>query len=166
MARTILLAAAAAAAFIGASSGIANAEPSVQRHCAAKLRGTYAFQCHGFATANPAVGLEAVTFVGSVDSNAAGVYEGLGIFNSSLGRVRQHLVGQAEYVDRQCTGSIQYRVWLVLPDGSDGPELPPLYADFVVGKDGREILGVPSNPTPGASGGAVPRLNCRLLRSQ
>ena len=144
-------------------AGSAVADPSVQRSCSAKTQATYGFQCHGWATVGPA-GLEPATFGGSVTGSSSGVFEGIGYLNTSLGRLKQHFIGQALFTDRACTGNISYRVWLVLPDGSDGPELPPLYVDFTTVKNGDEILGVPSNPTPGASGAAVPRLNCRLVK--
>ena len=151
------------AVFISSFSSMAAADPSVQQTCAAKTRATYGFQCHGFAALGPA-GLEPATFGGSVTSNSSAFFDGTGYLNSSLGRLKQHFAGQAVFSDRACTGSISYRVWLVLPDGNDGPELPPLYVDFTTVKNGDEILGVPSNPTPGASGAAIPRLNCRLVK--
>jgi hypothetical protein len=120
-------------------------------------------QCHGFAAFGPA-GLEPATVVGSLTSNNSAFFDGTGYLNSSLGRVKQHFAGQAVFSDRACTGSISYRVWLVLPDGSDGPELPPLYVDFTTVKNGEEFLGVPSNPAPGANGAAIPRLNCRIVK--
>lgn len=158
------LIAGAAALLIASAAGPAVADSSVQRACAAKTRATYGFQCHGWAAVSPA-GLEPATFGGVVSGNSSGIFEGTGVLNSSLGRVKQRFAGQALYSDRACSGSIAYRVWLVLPDGSDGPELPPLYVDFATVKGGEEILGVPSNPTPGASGAAVPRLNCRLVKT-
>lgn len=158
------LSAGAAALLLVTLAGPAAADSSIQRSCSAKTRATYGFQCHGWAAVSPA-GLEPATFGGVVTGSSSGMFEGTGVLNSSLGRVPQRFSGQALFTDRVCSGSIAYRVWLLLPDGSTGPELPPLYVDFATVKGGEEILGVPSNPTPGASGAAIPRLNCRLVKA-
>lgn len=147
-----------------AQPAVASDNP-IQRGCAAKTRMTYGFQCTGWAaTVDPNV-LEPVSFVGTVSGSASGRFDGTGVFNSSFGRVRQHFSGPALFIDRHCSGSIAYDVKVLLPNGDDGPSLPGLYIDFVTVRDGREILGVPSNPTAGAVGAAVPRMNCRLVGS-
>lgn len=158
------LTACAMALTLGAAPVAANANGpgSVQSACAAKTKATYGFQCHGHAQVIPGLGLEPVTLVGTVAGSETGIFDGTGTFNSSLGSVRQHVVGQADFQDRTCAGHIKYRVFLVLPNGADGPELPPLDIDFATVNGGFEILGTPNGP--GATGAAVPRLTCRLVK--
>ena len=108
--------------------------------------------------------MEAVTFVGTVAGSNIGIFDGYGTFNSSLGSFRQHVMGPANFSDRTCAGHVTYRVWIALPNG-DGPELPMLDIDFVTVNGGFEILGTP-NATAGVTGAGVPRLTCRLVRTQ
>jgi hypothetical protein len=153
------------ALLLGAAPPAARADgpSSVQSTCAARTKGPYGFQCQGQAQVLPGLGLEPVTLVGTVAGSSTGVFDGRGTFSSSLGSARQHLVGQAQFQDRTCFGHIRYRVWLMLPDGSDGLELPPLDIDFATVAGGFEILGTP-NALAGVSGADVPRLSCRLVR--
>ena len=158
------LTACAMALTLGAApvAAIADGPGSVQSVCAAKTKGSYGFQCQGHAQVIPGLGLEPVTLVGTVAGSDAGIFDGYGTFNSSLGSLRQHLVGQADFQDRTCFGHIKYRVFLVLPGGGDGPELPPLDIDFATVNGGFEILGTPN--APAATGAAVPRISCRLVK--
>lgn len=133
---------------------------SVQTLCAAKTKGLYGFQCQG--STNVGAGLEPVTLVGTVAGSASGVFDGYGTFNSSLGSLRQHLVGEATFQDRSCFGHIKYRVFLVQASGADSTELPPLDIDFATVDGGHEILGTPNAPI--GSGAAVPRISCRLVK--
>lgn len=143
-------------------AAMADGQRSVQSVCAEKTEATYGFQCQGQAQVIPGLGLEPVTLVGTVAGSDAGIFDGRGSFNSSLGSLRQHLVGHADFQDKTCFGHIKYRVFLILPNGNDGPELPPLDIDFATVNGGSEILGTPN--APGASGAAVPRLSCRLVK--
>lgn len=143
-------------------AALADGPSSVQSTCAARTKGPYGFQCQGQAQVLPGLGLEPVTLVGTVAGSSSGRFDGRGTFSSSLGTLRQHLVGDARFQDRSCFGHIRYRVWLMLPDGSDGPELPPLDIDFTTVAGGFEILGTPN--APGATGADVPRLSCRLVK--
>lgn len=136
---------------------------SVQSACAAKTRQTYGFQCHGQTQLVPGLGLEPVTFAGTVSGDRAGVFNGYGVFNSSFGAARQRVVGQAVFQDRSCFGHIRYRIFLQLPGGGDGPELAPLDIDFSVVNGGNEILGTPT-ALAGVTGAAVPRISCRLVK--
>jgi len=156
------IALATAALAFGAASITAAADESqsVQSSCAAKTSKTYGFQCQGQAQLSPGLGLEPVTFVGTVTGSRSGVFDGYGTLNSSFGTLRQHLQGPAQFQDRTCFGHIQYKVWIALPTGN-GPELPPLDVDFTVVAGGNEILGTPTGY--GATGADVPRLVCRLL---
>lgn len=110
----------------------------------------------------PGQGLEPVTLVGSVAGSSSGRFDGRGTFSASLGTIRQQVVGDAQLQDRSCLGHIRYWAWLILPDGSDGPNLPPLDIDFTTVAGGFEILGTPN--APGATGADVPRLSCRLVK--
>ena len=155
---------AAAALVLGATSitAAANDGQSVQNYCAAKTSKTYGFQCQGQAQLSPGLGLEPITLVGTVTGSRSGVFDGYGTLNSgSFGTLRQHLRGPAQFQDRTCFGHIQYRVFIALPGGGDGPELPPLDIDFTVVSGGNEILGAPTGY--GATGADVPRLVCRLI---
>jgi hypothetical protein len=144
-----------ATAFAAGTSGIQDA-------CSAKTKGPYGFQCQGYS--NVGAGLEPVTFVGTVAGSDIGVFDGYGTFSSSLGSSRQHAVGQAVFQDKTCFGHIQYQITLVLPNGSEiDVGIPPLDIDFTVVNGGFEILGTP-NALPGATGAAVPRMSCRLVR--
>lgn len=157
----------AVALALSAASCAASADSWGSAHaCSAKIRGAYGFQCQGFANVNappdlPA--LEPVTLIGTVVGSDSGVFDGYGTFSSHLGSIRQHVVGQAVYQDKNCAGHIKYQIWVALPDGTDGPQLPPLDFDFAVVDNGFEILGTP-NALPGVTGDLVPRLSCRLVR--
>jgi hypothetical protein len=132
---------------------------SVQQSCAARNTGPFGFQCQGWV--NVGLGLESVTFLGTVEGSPAGVYNGTGVFNSSMGSARQRLSGQAVFQDRSCAGQVRYRVWLVTPAGE--VPLPDLEVDFVPVNNGRETLGT-ATAAPGVTGAGVPRMNCRLAR--
>jgi hypothetical protein len=151
----------AATTVLGATcfSALADDQQSVQSQCSHKTNKTYGFQCQGFATLDPNVGLEPITQVGTVSGSATGVFEGRGTVSGSIGSVKQHLQGQAVFQDRTCFGHIQYKVWLVVPNGEI--PLPPLDIDFAVVAGGDEILGAPNNF--GGIGAAVPRISCRLV---
>ena len=129
------------------------------RTCAAQAKGLYGFQCHG--NAFNGVEFDQVTFVGTVEGNAKGFYEGYGTFTSDLGSVDTHIAGQATF-GRNCFGRIVYTTnEIVLPGGGTVP-LPPATFDFIAVDDSKEILG--SGVAPGMTGDFVPRLTCRLVR--
>jgi hypothetical protein len=129
------------------------------RTCAAQAKGLYGFQCHG--NSFNGVEFDQVTFVGTVEGNAKGFYEGYGTFNSDLGSVDTHIAGQATF-GRNCLGRIVYTTnEIVLPGGGTIP-LPPATFDFIAVDDSKEILG--SGVAPGMTGDFVPRLTCRLVR--
>lgn len=122
-------------------------------------KGLYGFQCHGSAFTG--VHLEPVTFVGTVDSNGRGLFEGGGTFNSSNGTASTHVKGIGTLSDR-CFGHIDYENELLLPGGGSVP-LDPISFDYTVVAGGNEILGTEVG-APGATGDFVPRLTCRLVR--
>ena len=129
------------------------------RTCAAQAKGLYGFHCHG--SAFNGVAFDQVTFVGTVEGNAKGFYEGYGTFNSDQGSVDTHIAGQATF-GRNCFGRIVYTTnEIVLPGGGTIP-LPPATFDFIAVDDSKEILG--SGVAPGMTGDFVPRLTCRLVR--
>ncbi len=152
--------AAAALLALGMPATHADNNHSAHSSCGAKTKGPYGFQCHGYAAVS-AAGLEPVTFVGTVEGSNAGVFRGLGTFNSSLGSARQRVIGTADFQDRTCAGHIRYDVFLILPGGVEVP-LPPLDIDFVTVDGGREVLGTPNSPA--GTGAAVPRMSCRLVK--
>ena len=124
-----------------------------------RLKGLYGFQCHG--NAFNGVEFDQVTFVGTVEGNAKGFYEGYGTFTSDLGSVDTHIAGQATF-GRNCFGRIVYTTnEIVLPGGGTIP-LPPATFDFIAVDDSKEILG--TGVAPGMTGDFVPRLTCRLVR--
>ncbi len=165
MSRLSLLAQSFAALALAASSATAVADPdggSAQSYCGNRTKGTYGFQCQGSATVG-AAGLEPVTLLGTVAGNSGGRFTGTGTFSSSLGSVRQRVVGDAVFTDRTCAGRISYTVFLVGPNGEDLFPLPDrLDINFVTVNNFREILGTPYSPT--GTGAAVPRLSCRLMK--
>ena len=124
--------------------------------------GTYGFQCTGQVQLVPGLGLEPVTFAGTVTGDRNALFTGYGTFNSSFGAARQRVVGQSVFQDRSCFGRIHYRVFLQLGGGGEA-ELAPLDIDFSVVNGGNEILGTPT-ALPGITGAAVPRLTCRLVK--
>ena len=153
---------AVAVSALAAASHAADEPRTVQSACAAKTSNTYGFQCQGQAQLVPGVGLEPITLVGTVSGSRSGVFDGYGTLNSgSFGTLRQHLRGPAQFQDKTCFGHIQYKVFVALPGGVDGPELPPLDIDFTVVAGGDEILGAPTGY--GLTGADVPRLACRLV---
>ena len=131
------------------------------RTCAAKAKGLYGVQCHG-NTFN-GVEFDQVTLIGTVEGNERGVFEGYVTYNSDLGSLNNHVMGQATF-GRNCFGRI---VWttneILLPGGGVIP-LPPATVDFIAVDDSREILG--AGVAPGMVGDAVPRLVCRLVRTR
>jgi hypothetical protein len=124
-------------------------------------RGPYGFQCTGLSFTGAM--LEPVTFIGTVQADRAGVYEGYGTFNSSLGTIHTHVKGPAT-LSSNCFGHVDYANERILPGGSTEP-LPPVSFDFVVVDGGKEILGTGVANPPGLTGDLVPRLNCRLVRN-
>ena len=129
------------------------------RTCAAKARGLYGFHCHG--NAFNGVEFDQVTFVGTVEGDAKGFYEGYGTFNSDLGSSDTHVAGQATF-GRNCFGRIVYTTNEILLPGGGTIPLPPITFDFIAVDDSNEILG--AAVAPGMTGDAVPRLVCRLVR--
>ena len=129
------------------------------RTCAAQAKGAYGFQCHG--SAFNGVAFDQVTFVGTVDGNTKGFFEGYGTFSSNLGSVDTHIAGQATF-GRNCFGRIVYTTNEILLPGGGTVPLPPATFDFIAVDDGNEILG--SGVAPGMTGDLVPRLTCRLVR--
>jgi hypothetical protein len=133
--------------------------------CAAITKGLYGFHCHGSSlVGNPQVGFQfgPMTFVGTVEGDGNGVFEGTGTFNSWLGSASTHFKGPVTF-DRNCFGRVVYTTnEIVLPDGSTIP-LPPAMFDAATVDGGREILGAGVAP-PGVTGDEVPRIFCRLVR--
>ena len=107
-------------------------------------------------------GFTPATLVGTVKSDATGFFDGGGTFTTPGSSIKVHAKGQANFEDETCFGHIQYRQFVVLPDGSDGPELPPLDIDFAVVESGLEILGTP-NSLGGAPGSVF--MSCRLVKA-
>lgn len=143
-----------------ALSGPALADDSRHgRTCAAKAKGLYGFQCHG--NAFNGVEFDQVTFVGTVEGDAKGFYEGYGTFNSDLGSADTHIAGQATF-GRNCFGRIVYTTNEIILPGGGTVALPPATFDFIAVDDSKEILG--TGVAPGQTGDFVPRLTCRLVR--
>lgn len=129
------------------------------RTCAAKAKGLYGFHCHG--SAFNGVAFDQVTFVGTVEGDAKGFYEGYGTFNSDQGSFNTHLAGQATF-GRNCFGRVVYTTNEILLPGGGTIPLPAAIFDFIGVDDSNEILG--AGVAPGMTGDAVPRLVCRLVR--
>ncbi|HVE48374.1 MAG TPA: hypothetical protein VNG69_02010 [Casimicrobiaceae bacterium] len=129
--------------------------------CLAKTKGVYGFHCWG--SANFGAGLEPVTFVGTVEGDGRGMFEGYGTANSSLGSVSTHFAGPATF-GRHCSGHVDYTTYeIILPDGTVIPVTPTPSFDFATVENGKEILGAGVVPF-GVNGPNVPRLACRLVR--
>ena len=123
-------------------------------------RGSYGFQCHGSSFTGTVH--EPVTFVGTVDGDGAGTFDGFGTFNSSAGSASTHVRGSGTLSPR-CFGHVDYTTnEILLPDGGT-VQLPPVSFDFAVVDGGKEILGTGVAPA-GVTGDFVPRLTCRLVR--
>lgn len=141
----------------------ANADGDVanQHACSARTRGPYGFQCQGSADLGGGLGL--ATLVGTVAGSDTGFFDGGGVFTTPAGSLRIHAKGQAHFQDSTCFGHIRYEQFIVLPDGSDGPQLPPLDIDFATVEGGLEILGTP-NSIGGVPGNVF--MSCRLVKVQ
>ncbi len=130
------------------------------RVCAVQSRGSYGFQC--FGSTFTGAGAEPVTFIGTVDGDANGFYEGYGTFSSSAGSVSTHVAGTATF-GNACFGHINYTTnEIILPSGGTIP-LPPVSFDFIAVDNNSEILGT-GVAAPGVTGDQVPRLTCRLIK--
>jgi len=133
--------------------------------CIAKTKGPYGFVCQGnVLVGNPQAGFQfgPVTFLGLVEGDGTGSFEGTGTFNSWLGSLSTHFKGPAKF-GPNCSGRVDYTTYeIVLPDGSTVP-LPPVSFDFATVDSGHELLGAGVAPF-GVTGDAVPRLACRLVR--
>lgn len=128
--------------------------------CSLKItKGLYGFQCHGSAFTGAK--FEPVTFIGTVESNGRGLFDGYGTFNSSNGSANTHVKGPGTLSDR-CFGHVEYTNELLLDGGGVVP-LDPISFDYTVVNGGDEILGT-GRGFPGATGDFVPRLTCRLVR--
>lgn len=163
MKRISIRAAAVAGLAATAVAAMANGPDTLHSRCAAKTNHSYGFQCHGWASVGVGLPLEPVTFLGTVSGSKTGEFNGTGTFNSRLGGARQRVSGLASFHDRACSGHIQYKVWLILPELEI--DLPVLDIDFVTVGGGAEILGAPT-ALPGIQGDQVPRMVCRLVRSE
>lgn len=141
-------------------ASLADGGADVQHACSVKTRGPYGFQCQG--TADVGGGLAPATLVGTVKSDATGFFDGGGTFTTPGSSIKVHAKGQANFQDETCFGHIQYQQFVVLPDGSDGPQLPPLDIDFAVVEGGLEILGTP-NSLGGVPGNVF--MSCRLVKA-
>lgn len=155
--RSILAVCAVAAAL---TVPAASAGPTSGEACALKAQGVYGFQCHGTASTGGAA--EPVTYVGTVEGRYDGFYEGYGTFNSSQGSAQTHVAGFATF-GANCMGRVAYTTNEILIPGGGTVALPTLIIDFVPVNHFSEILGAPV-ALPGASGDAVPRMVCRLVR--
>ena len=145
-----------ACALIAASAAADNNALS----CAVKAKGSYGFQCQGSSFTG--VVLEPVTFVGAVDGDANGFYEGYGTFSSSMGSFQSHVAGSATF-GPNCFGHIDYTTNEILLPGGGVIPVPPISFDFIGVAEGGEILGA-GVAQPGVTGNLVPRLTCRLVR--
>ena len=118
------------------SSALAGTHYSTQT-----IVGTYAWRCTGNAA--PAQGAALVPAVGqgTVTSDAEGLFQGGGTL--SLGGVilRERIEGPA-LVNPDGTGSIVYKVWIVLPDGTEVPG-PDWHINFLILDHGNAIWGMP-----------------------
>lgn len=139
---------------------IADGGNDVQHACSVKTRGPYGFQCQG--TADAGGGLAPATLVGTVTASDTGFFDGGGTFTTPGQSTKVHAKGQAEFRDSTCFGHIRYQQFVVLPDGSDGPQLPTLDIDFAVVEGGLEVLGTP-NSLGGVPGNVF--MSCRLVKA-
>jgi len=131
------------------------------RSCAVKAKGLYGFQCHG--SAHNGVAFDQVTFIGTVEGDDKGFYEGYGTFSSDQGSVATHVAGMATF-GRNCFGRVVYTTNEILLPGGGTIPLPPVTFDFIAVDNSKEILG--SGVAPGMTGDFVPRLTCRLVRTR
>ncbi len=164
MTHRIRLATTAVALILGAIaplSAIAVGDNTTQHACSVKTRGPYGFQCQGSADLGGGIG--PATLVGTVAGSDTGFFDGGGIFTTPGSSLRIHAKGQANFQDSTCFGHIQYQQFIVLPDGSDGSQLPPLDIDFATVEGGLEILGTP-NSIGGVPGNVF--MSCRLVKAR
>lgn len=119
----------------------------------------YGFQCHGTSLIGSS--FEPVTFIGVVEGDGKGLFEGTGTFSSSMGSLPTHVKGTSTPLS-QCFGHVTYSTnEIVLPNATI--PLEPIQFDYTVVDGGREILGTGTAPT-GVLGVNVPRMTCRLVR--
>ena len=130
--------------------------------CTLRLtKGLYGFQCHGSALAGST--FEPITFIGTVEGDGRGLFEGYGTFNTNLGSVSTHVKGLGTLSNR-CFGHVDYTTNEIIVPGGTIP-LPPISFDYTVVDGGKEILGT-GVAAPGIYGVDVPRVTCRLVRTR
>lgn len=128
--------------------------------CTMKMtKALYGFQCHGTSLIGST--FEPVTFIGVVEGDGKGLFEGTGTFSSSMGSLPTHVKGTSTPLT-QCFGHVKYSTnEIVLPTGTI--PLDPIEFDYTVVDGGKEILGTGTAPV-GVLGVNVPRMTCRLVR--
>jgi hypothetical protein len=133
------------------SSALAGTHYSTQT-----IAGTYAWRCTGYAA--PALGAAMVPAVaqGTVTSDVEGLFKGGGTLSLGGQIIQERIEGPA-LVNPDGTGSIVYKVSIVLPDGTEvaGPDW---YINFLVLDHGNGIWGMPYN--------AGTAMSCTLQRME
>jgi hypothetical protein len=136
------------------------ADDESPQRCIAKTAHVYGFHCWG--SANFGAGFEVANFVGTVEGNGKGIFEGYGTVSSSAGSFATHFAGPATF-GRHCSGRVQYTTNEILLPGGGVVPLGTAMFDFAMVDGGKEILGASVAPF-GVTGDQVPRLTCRLVR--
>ena len=130
MARVIASLLCASAICLLPLSAVADGDESPQR-CVAKTAHVYGFHCWG--SANFGAGFEVANFVGTVEGNGKGVFEGYGTVSSSAGSFATHFAGPATF-GRHCSGRVQYTTNEILLPGGGVVPLGPAIVRFCDGR--------------------------------
>jgi len=107
------------------------------------IAGTYAWRCTGNAVPAPGAALVPAVAQGTVTSDAEGLFKGGGTLSLGGQIIQERIEGPA-LVNPDGTGSIVYKVWIVLPDGTEVPG-PDWYINFLILDHGNGIWGMPYN---------------------
>ena len=127
--------------------------------------GLYGYNCTGFfpPTTPGSSALQPIGFVGFVRGDGAGHFSGPATVSLDFGSLPARLDGQATLDPaRDCLGRVVYTTFEIEFAPGFWQNVGPATFDFVVVANGDEILGSATAPT--ATGSAVPRMACRLVK--
>jgi len=120
------------------------------------LSGTYAWRCTGNTAPGPEASSVPAVGQGTVVSDHEGVFRGGGTLSLG-GQILQQRIEEPAVANSDGTGSIVYKVWIVLPDGTEIPG-PDWHINLVILDHGNGIWGMPYD------GGSA--MSCTLERME
>jgi hypothetical protein len=162
--RTAIVAALFVTILVGAGFAEEGNDPG--RACSFRnTEGLYGFNCTGFfpPTTPGATALQPIGFVGYVRSDGRGRFFGPATVSLDFGSLPARVDGIATLdPERECLGRVVYDTFEIEFAPGVRQNVGPATFDFAVVDNGKEILG--SATAPSATGSAVPRMACRLVK--